>query len=142
MAWRFLKILLLVMFVAAVTGAGYFWYTFMSPYGYHPAEPAVIDERIDRQDVFVYGTLRNDFLRWLIMGTPVETRPAKLAGYRRHDLDIEPEKDARVTGEVLTVTPEALEALDRYERLGVRYERKSVRLEDGSTVWVYRRIKK
>ncbi|WP_162619429.1 gamma-glutamylcyclotransferase family protein [Salinicola peritrichatus] len=140
MVLRLLKGLLLVMFLTLAAGAGCFWYTFMSPYGYHPAEPAVIDQRVEQQDVFVYGTLRNDLLRWVIMGTPIGTRSATLTGYRRHDLDIRPETGAKVEGEVLTVTPEALQALDRYERLGVRYERESVKLADGSIVWVYRRI--
>ncbi|MGQ7242968.1 gamma-glutamylcyclotransferase family protein [Salinicola sp. V024] len=136
--------LLIGFFVLLITaiaiGAGYFWYTFMSPYGYQPAETAVIDDRVPEQDVFVYGTLRYDWLRWVIMGTPADTRDATLKGYRRQDLDILPQADAEVPGEVLTVSPDALKALDRYERLGIRYTRESVKLEDGTIAWVYRRI--
>ncbi|KAA0019250.1 gamma-glutamylcyclotransferase [Salinicola corii] len=137
---RFLKWLSILLIVAATLAAGGFWYTFMSPYGYHPAEPAIIDERIAEQDVFVYGTLRHDWLRWIIMGTPVETREATLEGYRKQDLDILPQPDGEVRGEVLTVNPAALRALDRYERLGVRYTRESVKLEDGTMAWVYKRL--
>lgn len=139
MVRRFLKWLSLLLFVGIAIGMGYFWYTFMSPYGYHPSEPAIIDERLPEQEVFVYGTLRYDWLRWIIMGTPIETRDATLEGYRRQDLDILPQPDAEVPGEVLTVSPAALKALDRYERLGIRYTRESVRLADGSTAWVYKR---
>ncbi|WP_157956756.1 gamma-glutamylcyclotransferase family protein [Salinicola halimionae] len=121
-------------------GGGYFWYTFMSPYGYQPTETAIVDERVPEQDVFVYGTLRHDWLRWIIMGTPANTRTATLEGYRRQDLDILPQVSAEVPGEVLTVSPDALKALDRYERLGIRYTRDSVKLEDGTIAWVYRRL--
>jgi len=138
---RWLFVLMITGIVlATVLGTGGFWYTFMSPYGYHPSEPAIIDERISEQDVFVYGTLRYDWLRWIIMGTPIETREAVLEGYRRQDLDILPQPDARVQGDVLTVSPAALKALDRYERLGIRYTRESVKLADGDTAWVYKRL--
>jgi len=140
MTRRFLKWLFLLLIAGTAIGAGYFWYTFMSPYGYQPSETAIIDERIPQQDVFVYGTLRYDWLRWIIMGTPVNTRDATLEGYRRQDLDILPQVDAKVPGEVLTVSPAALKALDRYERLGIRYTRESVKLEDGTIAWVYRRL--
>ncbi|WP_110641459.1 gamma-glutamylcyclotransferase family protein [Salinicola sp. CPA57] len=137
---RLFKWLAVLSIAGIAIAAGGFWYTFMSPYGYHPAEPAIIDERIPEQDVFVYGTLRYDWLRWIIMGTPAETREATLKGYRRQDLDIQPQAGAEVPGEVLTVTPDALKALDRYERLGVRYTRESVKLENGDTAWVYKRL--
>lgn len=137
---RFCKWLFILLVVGVAIGSGGFWYTFMSPYGYHPSETAVIDERIPEQDVFVYGTLRYDWLRWIIMGTPIETREATLPGYRRQDLDIQPRPGAEVRGEVLTVDPAALQALDRYERLGIRYTRESVKLVDGTTAWVYKRL--
>lgn len=138
--WRFLKWSSALVVALVIVGAVYFWYTFMSPYGYHPPQATLIDERVERQDVFVYGTLRNDLLRWVIMGSPEATRSATLLGYRRQDLDIHAAADAKVEGEVLTVSPQSLEALDRYERLGVRYERKAVKLEDGSPAWVYQRL--
>ena len=137
---RFCKWFFILLVIGIAIGSGGFWYTFMSPYGYHPPETAIIDERIPEQDVFVYGTLRYDWLRWIIMGTPIETREATLPGYRRQDLDIQPQPGAEVRGEVLTVDPAALQALDRYERLGIRYTRESVKLVDGTTAWVYRRL--
>lgn len=140
MVLRFLKWSILTLFLVLALGAGYFWYTFMSPYGYHPANTVTVDERVSNQDVFVYGTLKNEWLRWLVMGTPEKVRNATLPGYQRHDLDILPTPGGTVEGEVLTVTPAALKALDRYERLGIRYERDSVKLADGSITWVYRRI--
>lgn len=137
---RFCKWLFILLIVGVAIGAGGFWYTFMSPYGYHPSETAVIDERIPEQDVFVYGTLRYDWLRWIIMGKPIETREATLSGYHRQDLDIQPQPGAEVHGEVLTIDPAALKALDRYERLGIRYTRESVKLADGTTAWLYKRL--
>ncbi|WP_239495228.1 gamma-glutamylcyclotransferase family protein [Salinicola halophilus] len=137
---RILKWIVVMVLLGIAAGAGYFWYTFMSPYGYEPPEAVAVDERVMQQEVFVYGTLRNDLLRWVIMGSPVSTRDATLAGYRRQDLDIQPAEGVEVEGEVLTVTPSALTALDRYERLGVRYTREAVKLDDGSSVWVYKRL--
>ncbi|GHB09091.1 gamma-glutamylcyclotransferase family protein [Salinicola rhizosphaerae] len=135
-----LRWLVSVPIVVCLLAAGGFWYVFMSPFGYHPPQRPVIDSRVDAQDVFVYGTLRYDWLRWIIMGTPRGVRDAELPGYRKQALDILPSDEASVTGEVLTVSPEALRALDRYERLGVRYRRESVKLADGSIAWVYQRI--
>ncbi|WP_110687318.1 gamma-glutamylcyclotransferase family protein [Salinicola aestuarinus] len=137
---RILRWALTAVVLAVGIGAGYFWYTFMGPYGYERPEGVAVDERVSQQEVFVYGTLRNDLLRWVIMGTPADTREATLSGYRRQELDIQPASGAKVEGEVLTVSPEALEALDRYERLGVRYTRDTVKLEDGHSVWVYKRL--
>ena len=137
---RFCKWFFILLVIGVAIGSGGFWYTFMSPYGYSPSETAVIDERIPEQDVFVYGTLRYDWLRWIIMGTPIETREATLPGYHRQDLDIQPQPGGEVHGEVLTVDSAALKALDRYERLGIRYTRESVKLADGTTAWVYKRL--
>ncbi len=137
---RTLKWIFIALFVLLVTAAGWFWYTYKSPYGYHPAEPAMVDTRIPRQDVFVYGTLRYSGVRWLVTGRAGDSRPATLAGYRKQDLDVIPDDGGQVAGEIISVTPDELRALDRYERVGVRYQRESVKLEDGSIVWIYRLI--
>ena len=33
-----------------------------------------------------------------------------------------------------------LSRLDRYERLGIRYERRTITLDDGTRAWVYLRL--
>jgi hypothetical protein len=38
---------------------------------------------------------------------------------------------------VLAVSPEELRPLDRFERLGIRYHRTELRLDDGRSAWVY-----
>jgi gamma-glutamylcyclotransferase (GGCT)/AIG2-like uncharacterized protein YtfP len=116
------------------------WFTLLSPWGYErPAHlPAIAPG--SSHELFVYGTLRKPWVRWLVTGSSGDTRPAILPGYRRTQLDITPDPNARVEGEVWQVDAQQLRRLDRYERLGVRYERVRMRLADGDEVWVYRRL--
>ena len=132
----------IVLMLSTVVGGGYLWYTFRSPYGYEPpASPPIVDTRLERHAVFVYGTLRYDLIRWLVTGDiDIASSPATLKGYTRHDLDIAPRVGGTVEGELLKVSTPALQRLDRYERIGARYRRVNVRLEDGTSAWVYRRI--
>lgn len=132
----------IVLMLSTVVGGGYLWYTFRSPYGYEPpASPPIVDTRLERHAVFVYGTLRYDLIRWLVTGDiDIASSPAALKGYTRNDLDISPRVGGTVEGELLKVSTPALQRLDRYERIGARYRRVNVRLEDGTSAWVYRRI--
>ncbi|WP_287124866.1 gamma-glutamylcyclotransferase family protein [Chromohalobacter sp.] len=132
----------IVLMLSTVVGGGYLWYTFRSPYGYEPpASPPIVDTRLERHAVFVYGTLRYDLIRWLVTGDiDIASSPATLKGYTRNDLDISPRVGDTVEGELLKVSTPALQRLDRYERIGARYRRVNVRLEDGTSAWVYRRI--
>lgn len=119
--------------------AGWLWLTMLSPFTYErPAHLDPIGE--GPHEVFVYGTLRVPPVRWIVIGDRVETRPAHLEDWRRSGLDLEPAPGKQVPGEVLTVTAEELARLDRYERLGIRYERVRLPLADGSEAWVYRRL--
>ncbi len=90
--------------------------------------------------MFVYGTLRRPLVRWLVMGDRLDPKPAVLPGYQKEALDITPDADSQVEGLVFKVTPEQLRRLDRYERLGLRYDRLLLELEDGSRAWVYQRL--
>lgn len=134
--------LCIVIVLGIAIASGYLWYTFRSPYGYEPpASPPIVDTRLERHNVFVYGTLRYDLIRWLVTGDiDIASSPATLKGYTRHDLDIAPRVGGTVEGELLKVSTPALHRLDRYERIGARYRRVNVRLEDGTSAWVYRRI--
>lgn len=122
--------------------AVYLWLLLAAPFGYdyppgYYPEPAVSQPETAR--VFVYGTLRYRLVRTLVMRAGGEPRPAVLEDYARVGLDLRPRAGARVEGLLLRVDREQLRRLDRYERLGVRYGRQRLRLQDGTRAWVYRR---
>lgn len=124
--------------VMLVVGGGYLWLTFASPFGYNPVgELPTIDDNATHS-VFVYGTLTKPWVRWLVMGRAGNGEPAELPGFRKEELDLKPDADAATEGQVITVNADELRALDRYERLGVRYERVKLMLQNGETAWVYR----
>lgn len=134
--WR-----LLWLFPVAIVSALLFaWLTWISPYGYEaPAGLAAIDAGREHQ-VFVYGTLRQPLVRRLVTGKWIETREATLPGFVQQGLDLERRPGAVTEGEVFTVTAPILARLDRYERLGIRYERVPAMLANHEQVWVYRRL--
>lgn len=119
-------------------GVSYLWLTFASPFGYNPTVDLPTIEEDATYSVFVYGTLTQPWVRWLVMGRTGKSEPAKLPGYRKEELDIKPVEGAVTKGEVINVDADELRALDRYERLGVRYERVKLTLENGESAWVYR----
>jgi gamma-glutamylcyclotransferase (GGCT)/AIG2-like uncharacterized protein YtfP len=88
--------------------------------------------------LFVYGTLRSQLMRFIVTGRTQEAEPVALSGFRRENLDIIRDPDARVEGYVVHVSNSELRRLDRYERTGLRYERVRVTLDDGTSAWVYR----
>ncbi|WP_338071771.1 gamma-glutamylcyclotransferase family protein [Billgrantia desiderata] len=119
--------------------AGWLWLTMLSPYTYD--RPAHLPEiETGEHAVFVYGTLRFAPVRWVVMGRAGETETAVLEGFRRERLDLVEAPDERVLGELVVVDADELERLDRYERLGIRYQRVPMRLADGRMAWVYRRL--
>ncbi|HEY7884972.1 MAG TPA: gamma-glutamylcyclotransferase family protein [Cellvibrionaceae bacterium] len=139
---------LLVMILLVVIIAGYLWVVLLGPWGYqypqayYPATDAGVAEAqvADKpHHVFVYGTLRYRPVRLLVMGTTGAPRAATLEGYRREGLDLERDREHQVEGMLLSVTTPQLRRLDRYERLGVRYEREQIELTNGVTAWVYLR---
>ncbi|MFB2763409.1 gamma-glutamylcyclotransferase family protein [Marinobacter shengliensis] len=121
-----------------MVGIAYLWLTFVSSFGYNPTgELPAIDED-ETYSVFVYGTLTRPWVRWLVMGRAGSSEPARLPGFRKEKLDLKPDPEAVTQGEVIEVSAGELRALDRYERLGVRYERVELTLQDGRSAWVYR----
>jgi gamma-glutamylcyclotransferase (GGCT)/AIG2-like uncharacterized protein YtfP len=118
--------------------AGYLWLTFASPFGYNPTGNLPEIDEDATYSVFVYGTLTKPWVRWLVTGRAGDSEPARLPGFRKQELDIRPVEGAVTKGEVITVNAEELRALDRYERLGVRYERVELTLQNGRSAWVYR----
>jgi gamma-glutamylcyclotransferase (GGCT)/AIG2-like uncharacterized protein YtfP len=99
-----------------------------------------ISAEVGEHRVFVYGTLRFSLVRRLVMGSSGDPEPATLPGFRRRGLNITEEEGAEVRGLLLRVDPAELAALDRYERIGVRYQRRRVTLADGTEAWVYQRL--
>lgn len=119
--------------------AVWLWLTMLSPWWYErPENMADIEQRTHQ--VFVYGTLTYAPVRWLVMRANGQPQSARLNGFQRHGLDITVDLNSQVDGLRLTVTPEQLQRLDRYERLGIRYTRQNVTLTDGTSAWVYRRL--
>ncbi|MFC4259760.1 gamma-glutamylcyclotransferase family protein [Marinobacter lacisalsi] len=116
----------------------YLWFAMLSPYGYErPETLAAIDSSRDHE-LFVFGTLTQPWVRYIVMGRTGDTEPAILEGYEKEALDIKPKAGAEVEGKLIEVSPEELARLDRYERLGIRYERVRMTLADGTSAWVYR----
>lgn len=102
-----------------------------------PQTPSRYEQQ--EQELFVYGSLRYSLVRRLVFGGSGRPTAALLPGYRREGLDIVVDDRAEVPGLLLTVDQRQLAALDRYERVGRRYDRVRVELADGSQAWVYRR---
>ncbi|GHE19538.1 gamma-glutamylcyclotransferase family protein [Halomonas urumqiensis] len=132
--------LLLLTLVSLPLAAGFWlWLTMLSPFTYErPAHLPTVSE--GPHTVFVYGTLRSSVVRWLVTGRAMSSEPAILDGFRRERLDLVSAPGARVEGEVIVVSADELARLDRYERLGIRYERIRQTLDDGREAWVYRRL--
>ncbi|MBR0567981.1 gamma-glutamylcyclotransferase [Azoarcus sp. L1K30] len=124
----------------AIVGAC-LWYLLLSPYGYAPPPGLAQIDTTHAHRVFAYGTLRYRPVRWLVIGDATIPRMARLSGFRADGLNVVADAAARVDGVVFEVTAAGLKALDRYERLGIRYERVEMTLDDGETAWVYRRLK-
>ncbi|WP_083004261.1 gamma-glutamylcyclotransferase family protein [Halomonas sp. GT] len=122
-----------------IGAAGWLWLTMLSPWFYErPSHLPIIEERT--HSVFVYGTLRYLPVRWVVMGSSGNPQPARLEGFKKQGLDLTPDAYSHVDGLRLEVTADQLLRLDRYERLGIRYERVKHTLTDGSTAWVYLRM--
>ncbi|MCA1772641.1 MAG: gamma-glutamylcyclotransferase [Halomonas sp.] len=137
MAW--FKRLLVVCVILLLGLAGWLWLTMLSPWFYdRPDDLAEIEQR--SHHVFVYGTLRYAPVRWIVMRGSGNPQDATLEGYQRNGLDLSPLPDSQVDGLRLRVTADQLARLDRYERLGIRYERVEIQLADGTRAWVYQRL--
>lgn len=119
--------------------ATWLWLTMLSPWLYSPPDDVQPVEQRTHQ-LFVYGTLRYEAIRWIVLGVSGKPKAAVLKGYQREGLNITPQPESQVEGLKLTVTHQELARIDRYERLGVRYERVEKQLADGSSAWVYVRL--
>jgi len=116
------------------------WWTLFSPWGYVPPEDVSAVDATVQQQVFAYGTLRQPVVRWLVVGRSVATDAATLPGFRQRGRNVVAQPGAQTRGEVFTVDADELRRLDRYERLGVRYQRRRLQLASGRSAWVYLRL--
>lgn len=117
-----------------------FWWIWLNPYSFTFSDTTLnIDQEAEHR-VFAFGTLTNPFVRTLVIFGYVPTEPGTLEDYQRHRLDLLPKEGATTNGRVFYVTARQLRRLDRYERVGVKYERYLYTLSDGKPAWVYRRI--
>ena len=91
-------------------------------------------ERTER--VFVYGTLTNPAVRFVVCRCHTPLVPTTLDGYQKDGLTILPDQAAAVSGGVIAVSPIELARLDRYERVPTRYRREAVNIR-GQSMWVY-----
>lgn len=137
MAWVKKAISIAGLLLLAV--ATWLWLTMLSPWLYSPPDDVQTIEQRTHQ-LFVYGTLRYKAIRWIVFGGSGNPEVAVLEGYQREGLSLAPQPESHVDGLKLTVTHEELARLDRYERLGIRYERIEKQLADGSSAWVYVRL--
>lgn len=131
--------LLLALGIVTLLVPVYLWFTLLSPWGY-TAPPGLTPVTPGDHPVFVYGTLRQPWVRWLVIGRSPETRSTTLPGYRKEGLDLDKDPGSEVSGELFHVSAKELKRLDRYERLGIRYKRVEIQLADGGSAWVYLRI--
>lgn len=136
---RWLPRLLLATGTGAALLVVWLWFTLLSPWGYAPPQDLPPIEQQQTHRVFAYGTLRYQGVRWLVTGRSTPAKSATLHGFRKEGLDLVPQAGARTHGKVFEVDAETLRRLDRYERLGVRYQRSRLTLDSGATAWVYRR---
>jgi len=125
--------------ILLLAAATWLWLTMLSPW-YYQRPPTLSPVADGPHQVFVYGTLRYAPIRYVVMGTSGSPETASLSDYRRCGLNIAPAQDSAIQGLVLEVSAVELTRLDRYERLGVRYTRRQITLEDGTHAWVYRRL--
>ena len=106
------------------------------------------------ENLFSYGTLRDEDVQRAVFGRTVVCAPDALAGYRTATIGVSdwqaakisgghlqqtlvPGEGEPVTGAVLHITEEELRLADRYEPK--EYTRIRVRLCSGTEAWVYLR---
>lgn len=126
--------------IAVLATAGYLWWAMLSPFSYNFPEEMIDHHNDANYPVFVYGTLTHAPVRWLVTGQAGDPTPYVLQDYRKEGLDIRPSPGDQVEGLLWDVTPIELRRLDRYERIGIRYLREQITLDDGRTAWIYRRM--
>lgn len=134
------RLILMTTSLTALVTVLLFWLIMLSPLTYEYPDDWRMPDRDRMHPVFVYGTLTAAPVRWLVMGRTGEPEQYTLDGFERQGLDLQRNAESSVDGLLLEVNAEELRRLDRYERLGIRYKRVRIPLDDDRNVWVYRRL--
>ncbi len=137
---RWLPSIAIAVGMGVVVLIAWLWFSLFSPWGYVPPPGLSPIESGTVHRVFAYGTLREPVVRWLVIGRSPPAQPATLPGFEKQGLGLVPRPRARTPGEVFVVDAEELRRIDRYERLGIRYQRSMLTLESGQKAWVYQRL--
>jgi len=111
-----LSLLVLLLFVVTL------WWVWVNPYNFQFTESKDYSQQGSHR-VFAFGTLTNPVIRILIMRAYVPTEPAVLTDFRRQGLDLCADPSAETEGLLFHATSRQLKRLDRYERLGIKYQR-------------------
>ena len=98
-----------------------------------------------KEQLFVYGSLRDPAIQQKIIGRTVEGRRDILEGYTTSTVQLYgtvypilvPDYDGSIEGFILFLTKEEVEKIDAYETDA--YERVKVTLKSGEIAWVYRK---
>jgi len=88
------------------------------------------------ETLFIYGTLQNEFVRFVACRCFVSETPATLVGYRKVKRTVVPAPGESVNGSFITIDQNTLKRIDQYEKMPGYYRRVSMEI-DGRTAWVY-----
>ncbi|MBI2543157.1 MAG: gamma-glutamylcyclotransferase [Candidatus Aenigmarchaeota archaeon] len=98
-----------------------------------------------KRHLFVYGTLKSPKIQKSVFGRITKGRPDVLEGYKKSKIMIDkkrypiliPNKRSLVKGLVISVTPDELKTIDKYETDS--YKRTQIVLKSGKIAWVYQK---
>ncbi|WP_114966586.1 gamma-glutamylcyclotransferase family protein [Alkalilacustris brevis] len=136
-ARRTVRALLLVLAVLLVLAAATWASIRHAPFYLPRIGPPAITEIEEPIPVFGYATLTSPLVRFVVIGRAVPSRAARLDGYRQQGRAIFADPGGTVSGRLFEVTAAELHRIDRYERLGTRYDRSALVLRDGAEAQVY-----
>jgi len=103
--------------------------------------PSLISNQEQQHSVFVYGTLRNNLVRFYACHCLVPETPTELYGYRKIGLNIVPSENDSVSGSIINISETQLQLIDTYENIPQRYTREKITI-DNRDHWVYLMVTK
>ena len=89
------------------------------------------------EQVFIYGTLLNPYIRNIACLCQTSSTPVTLPHYEKVGRNIVPQENSVVYGAVIQVSSRELRRLDRYEKVPRKYRREQITIA-GDDYWVYR----
>jgi gamma-glutamylcyclotransferase (GGCT)/AIG2-like uncharacterized protein YtfP len=101
--------------------------------------PSFISIKEQDHSIFVYGTLRNNLIRFYACHCIVGETPVVLQGYQRTGLNIVPSEKVSVKGSFINVTESQLSLIDKYENVPEHYTREKISIGE-KEYWVYIKV--